>query len=163
MHDTDPKSPLELKQVEFNTIAASFGALSQRAGEMHRYASTYLFLLVPDFSIAGTSLRLHIPTSSCHHISPTCPTSLRTIRSSRLRLVWPKDGERMGRTRLRYCLSSRRERGMCLISDGWSTSCSRRKCRFPSTGSLEQETDHIVAKGSRPSDIPSPNSQISPK
>ncbi|KAL7419828.1 Glutathione synthetase [Cryptotrichosporon argae] len=27
----------DVKQVEFNTIAASFGALSQRAGEMHRY------------------------------------------------------------------------------------------------------------------------------
>lgn len=26
----------EIKQVEFNTIAASFGALSQKAGEMHR-------------------------------------------------------------------------------------------------------------------------------
>ncbi|WVQ83241.1 glutathione synthetase [Cryptococcus sp. DSM 104549] len=28
---------LGIKQVEFNTIAASFGALSQRAGELHRY------------------------------------------------------------------------------------------------------------------------------
>ncbi|OCF42353.1 glutathione synthetase [Kwoniella heveanensis CBS 569] len=33
----DGKEQLAIKQVEFNTIAASFGALSQRAGEMHRY------------------------------------------------------------------------------------------------------------------------------
>ncbi|WWC87112.1 glutathione synthetase [Kwoniella dendrophila CBS 6074] len=31
------KEGISIKQVEFNTIAASFGALSQRAGEMHRY------------------------------------------------------------------------------------------------------------------------------
>lgn len=37
LHATDPAGPLDIKQVEFNTIAASFGALSQRAGEMHRY------------------------------------------------------------------------------------------------------------------------------
>jgi hypothetical protein len=28
---------VEFKQVEFNTIAASFGALSQRSGELHKY------------------------------------------------------------------------------------------------------------------------------
>ncbi|KAK8849378.1 glutathione synthetase [Kwoniella newhampshirensis] len=36
LHDPEEKG-MEVKQVEFNTIAASFGALSQRAGEMHRY------------------------------------------------------------------------------------------------------------------------------
>ena len=40
LHDTDTKSPLELKQVEFNTIASSFGALSQKAGEMHRQVAS---------------------------------------------------------------------------------------------------------------------------
>jgi glutathione synthase len=40
LHATDPAGPLDIKQVEFNTIAASFGALSQRAGEMHRYVGT---------------------------------------------------------------------------------------------------------------------------
>ncbi|ORX35272.1 putative glutathione synthase [Kockovaella imperatae] len=53
LHQTSGAGPLELKQVEFNTIASSFGALSQRAGEMHRYlckttnyfsASSYLSL-----------------------------------------------------------------------------------------------------------------------
>ncbi|ORY29749.1 glutathione synthase [Naematelia encephala] len=40
LHSTSTKSDMELKQVEFNTIAASFGALSQRAGEMHRYLAS---------------------------------------------------------------------------------------------------------------------------
>jgi glutathione synthase len=34
LHETG--SEMGIKQVEFNTIAASFGALSQKAGEMHR-------------------------------------------------------------------------------------------------------------------------------
>ncbi|WVO16558.1 glutathione synthetase [Cryptococcus depauperatus] len=33
----EKEGELEIKQVEFNTIAASFGALSQRAGELHKY------------------------------------------------------------------------------------------------------------------------------
>ena len=33
---SDASSPLELKQVEFNTISSSFGALSQLAGDLHR-------------------------------------------------------------------------------------------------------------------------------
>ncbi|EIW68118.1 hypothetical protein TREMEDRAFT_64014 [Tremella mesenterica DSM 1558] len=37
LHDTGDEKPLAIKQVEFNTIASSFGALSQRAGELHRY------------------------------------------------------------------------------------------------------------------------------
>jgi hypothetical protein len=36
LHNSSSNTPLEIKQVEFNTIAASFGGLSQRAGEMHR-------------------------------------------------------------------------------------------------------------------------------
>lgn len=36
LHDSAPDAPLEIKQVEFNTIAASFGALSQKAVDMHR-------------------------------------------------------------------------------------------------------------------------------
>ncbi|WWC59434.1 glutathione synthetase [Kwoniella dejecticola CBS 10117] len=36
LHETQGEE-LSIKQVEFNTIAASFGALSQRASEMHRY------------------------------------------------------------------------------------------------------------------------------
>ncbi|WWD07875.1 glutathione synthetase [Kwoniella europaea PYCC6329] len=38
LHDGE-KDGISIKQVEFNTIAASFGALSQRAGEMHKYLS----------------------------------------------------------------------------------------------------------------------------
>ncbi|CAD6884917.1 unnamed protein product [Tilletia laevis] len=47
--DDDPDQPaasageewaLELKQVEFNTISASFGALSTRASELHRFSHT---------------------------------------------------------------------------------------------------------------------------
>lgn len=41
LHD-EPDKPLEIKQVEFNTIAASFGALSQRAGEMHRWVKIHV-------------------------------------------------------------------------------------------------------------------------
>lgn len=36
LHSMSQLQPLEIKQVEFNTIASSFGALSQRAGEMHK-------------------------------------------------------------------------------------------------------------------------------
>lgn len=36
LHSSSPLQPPEIKQVEFNTIASSFGALSQRANEMHR-------------------------------------------------------------------------------------------------------------------------------
>ncbi|WVW78659.1 glutathione synthetase [Kwoniella bestiolae CBS 10118] len=38
LHDSETEG-MSIKQVEFNTIAASFGALSQRAGEMHKYLS----------------------------------------------------------------------------------------------------------------------------
>jgi hypothetical protein len=34
---SDPTARLELKQVEFNTISSSFGALSELAGKLHRY------------------------------------------------------------------------------------------------------------------------------
>ncbi|KAK4686189.1 glutathione synthase, partial [Tremellales sp. Uapishka_1] len=37
LHDQEDGGDVEIKQVEFNTIAASFGGLSQRASEMHRY------------------------------------------------------------------------------------------------------------------------------
>ncbi|WVQ97915.1 glutathione synthetase [Kwoniella sp. CBS 9459] len=37
LHEEKEGEQLAVKQVEFNTIAASFGALSQRAGEMHRF------------------------------------------------------------------------------------------------------------------------------
>ncbi|WVF69870.1 glutathione synthetase [Kwoniella sp. CBS 6097] len=37
LHEDKEGGRLAIKQVEFNTIAASFGALSQRAGEMHRF------------------------------------------------------------------------------------------------------------------------------
>ncbi|KAJ9121782.1 hypothetical protein QFC22_002404 [Naganishia vaughanmartiniae] len=49
-------NPLELKQVEFNTISSSFGALSELAGKLHNYlqASTKYF---------GTSSLLSNPTN----------------------------------------------------------------------------------------------------
>lgn len=37
VHLPSPGEPASLKQVEFNTISSSFGALSQRAAAMHRY------------------------------------------------------------------------------------------------------------------------------
>lgn len=39
---SDPSTPLELKQVEFNTISSSFGALSQLAGDLHRYVKHFV-------------------------------------------------------------------------------------------------------------------------
>lgn len=36
LHSLSSLAPLELKQVEFNTISSSFGALSQKASETHR-------------------------------------------------------------------------------------------------------------------------------
>ncbi|KAK9896700.1 glutathione synthase [Cystobasidium minutum MCA 4210] len=37
LHVTGPEGPLELKQVEFNTISSSFGALSNKVTDLHRY------------------------------------------------------------------------------------------------------------------------------
>ncbi|WWC67776.1 glutathione synthetase [Kwoniella pini CBS 10737] len=37
LHESAKEEELSIKQVEFNTIAASFGALSQRSTEMHKY------------------------------------------------------------------------------------------------------------------------------
>lgn len=36
LHVTGPEGPLELKQVEFNTISSSFGALSNKVTDLHR-------------------------------------------------------------------------------------------------------------------------------
>ncbi|CAK5284402.1 unnamed protein product [Mycena citricolor] len=49
LHCTAPESPLELKQVEFNTISSSFGALSERTAALHRYlhATTSYYDLHP--------------------------------------------------------------------------------------------------------------------
>ncbi|KAJ7164989.1 hypothetical protein C8R46DRAFT_1220133 [Mycena filopes] len=46
--------PLTLKQVEFNTISSSFGALSQRTAALHRYlhASTSYYNAYPDMKAA---------------------------------------------------------------------------------------------------------------
>ena len=38
IHLPDPNQPASLKQVEFNTISSSFGALSERAANLHRCA-----------------------------------------------------------------------------------------------------------------------------
>ncbi|KAI0265685.1 glutathione synthase [Gloeopeniophorella convolvens] len=37
LHQPNPEDPIELKQVEFNTISSSFGALSQQVTGLHRY------------------------------------------------------------------------------------------------------------------------------
>jgi len=37
LHAPDNGEPISLKQVEFNTISSSFGTLSQRSSELHRY------------------------------------------------------------------------------------------------------------------------------
>ncbi|KAI0315673.1 glutathione synthase [Amylostereum chailletii] len=49
LHQPDPTDEVSLKQVEFNTISASFGALSQQVSGMHRYlqASTGYFGVSP--------------------------------------------------------------------------------------------------------------------
>ncbi|WWD19999.1 glutathione synthetase [Kwoniella shandongensis] len=56
LHDSEGTGGMEVKQVEFNTIAASFGALSQRAGEMHRYlhkATNSYYSISPELSNAS--------------------------------------------------------------------------------------------------------------
>jgi hypothetical protein len=50
LHESEPGKPLELRQVEFNTIASSFGALSQRANELHRWVLALGSLLKTDIS-----------------------------------------------------------------------------------------------------------------
>lgn len=37
LHQTEPGKPLQIKQVEFNTIASSFGGLSEKAVNLHRW------------------------------------------------------------------------------------------------------------------------------
>ena len=54
-------------------------------------------------------------------------TSQRMIRSSRSRLVSQKGGEHTGRTWRKSCSWCKKARGMSLISDGWSSNCSRRQ------------------------------------
>jgi glutathione synthase len=48
LHDSGTAAPLELKQVEFNTISSSFGALSQLAGNLHRRVLVTLRLSAED-------------------------------------------------------------------------------------------------------------------
>lgn len=45
LHQLSPSDDLSIKQVEFNTISSSFGALSTKVSELHRYlaASTEEF------------------------------------------------------------------------------------------------------------------------
>ncbi|TFY79180.1 hypothetical protein EWM64_g4830 [Hericium alpestre] len=49
LHQPEDKGPISLKQVEFNTISSSFGALSQQVSKLHRYlhASTAYFNASP--------------------------------------------------------------------------------------------------------------------
>ncbi|KAH9960349.1 glutathione synthase [Lactifluus volemus] len=49
LHQPAANDPIALKQVEFNTISASFGGLSQKVAEMHRYLveSTGYFSISP--------------------------------------------------------------------------------------------------------------------
>ena len=37
LHQPTPDEPISFKQVEFNTISSSFGALSQKVAGMHRW------------------------------------------------------------------------------------------------------------------------------
>ena len=60
--DAEPK----IKQVEFNTIASSFGGLSAKVSALHKYVSTHLLppailiiILVTFSPSPPTHLRLH--------------------------------------------------------------------------------------------------------
>jgi glutathione synthase len=46
VHQDKPDSAPQIKQVEFNTIAASFGGLSSQTSHLHKYGNP-LFPLLP--------------------------------------------------------------------------------------------------------------------
>jgi Eukaryotic glutathione synthase, ATP binding domain len=63
----DPESPSanpEIKQVEFNTIASSFGGLSSRVSALHEYIEVIPhvkpLLTIPDTFTATSRIRRHL-------------------------------------------------------------------------------------------------------
>ena len=119
---------MELKQVEFNTISSSFGALSELAGKLHRFVSK---LSQPYYAKLACFLAIYEPApTTLEHLS-FCRTRIATRQMTLyvpLRGVWQRAGKHMGKMMPRSSSSVRRARGTSLTKSGSSGSFLNSEC-----------------------------------